>query len=159
VDVVLAINKQISLFCDLKKVLHDKVSLSSIDYIKQVDEMKKIELNKEILKYQNLINELLKEYKNNIILESDYIDFKEHYLYELNKLRIEREKLDNNDYDSRLSFLKKIKKYKDIDKLNRNIINEFIDNIYVDKNKNIKIVFRFQDEYEQLLRYINDKKV
>ena len=43
--------------------------------------------------------------------------------------------------------------------LNRNIINEFIENIYVDENKNVTIEFKFQDEYNQLLNHINDKKM
>ena len=43
--------------------------------------------------------------------------------------------------------------------LNRNIINEFIENIYVDENKNVTIEFKCQDEYNQLLNYINDKKM
>ena len=43
--------------------------------------------------------------------------------------------------------------------LNRNIINEFIENIYVDENKNVTIEFKYQDEYNQLLNYINDKKM
>ena len=36
--------------------------------------------------------------------------------------------------------------------LNRNIINEFIENIYVDENKNVTIEFKYQDEYNQLLK-------
>ena len=43
--------------------------------------------------------------------------------------------------------------------LNRNKINEFIENIYVDENKNVTIEFKYQDEYNQLLNYINDKKM
>lgn len=43
--------------------------------------------------------------------------------------------------------------------LNRNIINKFIENIYVDENKNVTIEFKYQNEYNQLLNYINDKKM
>lgn len=36
---------------------------------------------------------------------------------------------------------------------------KFIENIYVDENKNVTIEFKYQDEYNQLLNYINDKKM
>lgn len=88
----------------------------------------------------------------------DYLDFKEHYLYELNQLENERSEL-NINFDEGLNFFKKIKMHNKITVLNRNIINEFIENIYVDENKNVTIEFKYQDEYNQLLNYINDKKM
>ena len=88
----------------------------------------------------------------------DYLDFKEHYLYELNQLENERSEL-NINFDEELNFFKKIKMHNKITVLNRNIINEFIENIYVDENKNVTIEFKYQDEYNQLLNYINDKKM
>ena len=49
----------------------------------------------------------------------------------------------------------KIKVDEKIKTLSKSIIDEYIDTIYIDENKNIKIKFRFKDEYENVLRYLN----
>ena len=158
-DIVLdSINKQINLFCDFQKIKNNIIDDSISDYKKQINEMRIVELDKQIIDHKKLINGLLKDYKNDVISEKDYLDFKEHYLYELNQLENERSEL-NVNFDEGYSFLKKIKIHNKITVLNRNIINEFIENIYVDENKNVTIEFKYQDEYNHLLNYINDKKM
>ena len=146
------------MFCDFQKIKNNIIDDSISDYKKQINEMRIVELDKQIIDYKKLINGLLKDYKNDVISEKDYLDFKEHYLYELNQLENERSEL-NVNFDEGYSFLKKIKIHNKITELNRNIINEFIEKIYVDENKNVTIEFKYQDEYNQLLNYINDKKM
>lgn len=56
---------------------------------------------------------------------------------------------------------KDFKTKKNINKVTQNIVNEFIDNIYVDDNRNIKIVFKYKDELQDIIRYLktNDSVV
>lgn len=60
------------------------------DYINENIDIHKLE------KYKSLLNELLKDYKCDFVSEEDYDDFKQKYLYEINKLNIEKENLKIN---------------------------------------------------------------
>ena len=49
-------------------------------------------------------------------------------------------------------------KYQGIEKLNRNILTDLIDVIYVYENKDIKIKFMFDDEYKNLINFLEEGK-
>jgi ABC-type phosphate transport system ATPase subunit len=54
---------------------------------------------------------------------------------------------------------KKIKRIKEIGKLDyidRNIIQELIDKIYVREDRSINVVFKYKNLYEDALRYLNN---
>ncbi len=51
---------------------------------------------------------------------------------------------------------------KELDKvtvITKKVVNEFIENIYVSENKTIKIDFKYQDPYNDAIRYLKSKKV
>ena len=133
------------------------VSLSSIEYNNEVKQIHLIELDKEIDKYKKLQKEVIEDYKNNFISKGDFENFNENYLYKLNNLKLEKEQLENSssNTDFNLDWINKIKVDEKIKTLSKSIIDEYIDTIYIDENKNIKIKFRFKDEYENVLRYLN----
>lgn len=45
-----------------------------------------------------------------------------------------------------------------LEKLDRNIIENFIDNIYVYNDKSIDIKFKFKNEYEEALSYLKNEE-
>ena len=47
---------------------------------------------------------------------------------------------------------------KQIKELNKKIIDELIDDIVIDKNKNIMIIFKYEDKYFEALDFINKHK-
>ena len=47
---------------------------------------------------------------------------------------------------------------KQIKELNKKIIDELIDDIVIDKNKNIRIIFKYEDKYFEALDFINKHK-
>ena len=49
---------------------------------------------------------------------------------------------------------KRIGRLKNID---RNIISKFINNIYIDENKNIRIEFKYKDQYEDAIKYLKSQ--
>ena len=51
------------------------------------------EIDVQLKKYKNLIQELLRDYEQNYISQSDYTDFKEKYMLQINQLNIEKEEL------------------------------------------------------------------
>ena len=61
------------------------------------------------------------------------------------KAEIDSEKEDQNEFDG---WLEVFKKYKNITELTRPIMEEFIDRIYVDQEKNLEIIFKFGDLFE-----------
>ena len=44
-----------------------------------------------------------------------------------------------------------------LSEIDRNLIDEFISNIYVNEDRSIKIVFRFKEEYEDALKYLKNQ--
>lgn len=116
------------------------------------------EIDVQLKKYKNLIQELLRDYEQNYISQSDYTDFKEKYMLQINQLNIEKEellKIKINSYN--LEWMKQFKKTGVIKEIDRNVVDCFIDNIYVNNDKSININLKFKSEYENTLRYLKNK--
>lgn len=116
------------------------------------------EIGVQLKKYKNLIQELLRDYEQNYISQSDYTDFKEKYMLQINQLNIEKEellKIKINSYN--LEWMKQFKKTGVIKEIDRNVVDCFIDNIYVNNDKSVNINLKFKSEYENTLRYLKNK--
>lgn len=116
------------------------------------------EIDVQLKKYTNLIQELLRDYEQNYISQSDYTDFKEKYMLQINQLNIEKEellKIKINSYN--LEWMKQFKKTGVIKEIDRNVVDCFIDNIYVNNDKSVNINLKFKSEYENTLRYLKNK--
>ena len=69
------------------------------------------EIDVQLKKYKNLIKELLRDYEQNYISQSDYTDFKEKYMLQINQLNIEKEELLKNKINSyNIEWMKQFKK-------------------------------------------------
>lgn len=80
-------------------------------------------------------------------------------MYELNKLRLEKEDIEKESKkNNSLDWINKFKKIGIITEVDRNIVDEFIENIYVYENKNIDIKLRFKEQYEDLIKYLKNEK-
>ena len=66
----------------------------------------------------------------------------------------ERETIKNNDTDWMNIFKKKEK----INELNRLSIDELIEDIVIEKDNNLKIIFKCEDKYFEALDFINKQK-
>lgn len=116
------------------------------------------EIDVQLKKYKNLIQELLRDYEQNYISQSDYTDFKEKYMLQINQLNIEKEELLKNKINSyNLEWMKQFKKTGVTKEIDRNIVDCFIDNIYVNNDKSVDINLKFKSEYENTLRYLKNK--
>lgn len=153
------INNYIKLICDINNKINDTISDSSIEYNIEAKQIRLIELDKLIKKYKDLLNDLLNDYKYDYISQDDYDSFKEKYLYEINKLNLEKESITRNKINSyNLDWIKCFQKVGKIEKIDRNIIDSFIENIYIGNNKDVEIAFRFQDQYKVALEYLKNQK-
>lgn len=157
--VIESLNNFLNLLCNVKYIIDSTVCFSGIEYNEELKKIKIVELEKELKKYKDLIDSLLHDYKMNIISQQDYEDFKENYLYEINKLNIEKEELVNDKSELlNLDWLNNFRNLENLNKIDRNIVNEFIKNIYVDDNKNIEIVFRYKEQYDEIIKYLKFKQ-
>ena len=109
---------------------------------------------KEVQKIQEQIENLYIDFNRRIISEQEYFKFKKGFEEKRNKMieglkalkaEIDSEKEDQNEFDG---WLEVFKKYKNITELTRPIMEEFIDRIYVDQEKNLEIIFKFGDLFE-----------
>ncbi len=157
--VLYTINKYINMICELDEKIEDIVNYSKIDYDEEVKKIRLLEIDKNLETYKNLLEELVKDYQCDFISQEDYLDFKEKYLYEINRLNLEKEEINNRkikSYD--LKWIDNFRMNQKLEKLDRNIIENFIDNIYVYNDKSIDIKFKFKNEYEEALSYLKNEE-
>ena len=138
--VLKSLNQHIELVCDISNKIDDTISLSRVEYNIELKKVIINEIEKNLAQYQSLLNELLNDYKCDFISQEDYEDFKQRYLYETNKLNIEKENLKirkMNTYN--LEWINKFKNIGRIEMIDRNIVDCFIENVTVQiENNNTK---------------------
>ena len=128
-----------------------------MEYEKENKEFKLIELDKEEKKYRKLLNDIKEDYKNDYISKKDLDIFKDKYLFELNKILIEKEKIKNSNFSNEnIDRINRIKKLGKFDYIDRNILQELIDVIYIHENRKVEVVFKYKNLYEDALRYLNN---
>lgn len=156
--VLTSLNKYISMICEIDNKIEDIISYSKIEYNNEVKKIRINEIEKALENYKKLMDELVKDYKCDYISESDYDDFKNNYLLEMNKLNLEKENLNRNKINSyNLKWIEEFRKNKNLRELDRNIIDSFIECIYVFDKNNVDIKFRYRDQYEDALKYLKNQ--
>lgn len=153
------LNNFVEMICDVSKKIDNIVSTSKIEYNIETKKLQLVEVEKGIQKYKKLIDEVVKDYQCDFISQEDYEEFKRKYLYEINKLNMEKENLKRTRINSyNLDWLNKFRKLQKFDSIDRNIVDIFIENIFVDNNKNLDVKFRFNDQYKIAIEYLKNQK-
>lgn len=118
---------------------------------------------KEKEKYIMLRNSIKEDLKENFISEEEYWQYNKEYSDKIKKIKEdiqlyeeekEKETIKNNDTDWMNIFKKKEK----INELNRLLIDELIEDIVVNEDGNIKVIFKYEDKYFEALDFINKQK-
>lgn len=155
--VIRILNQYINLVCDAVSKA-EEVTLSRIEYNSELKKIRLVELEKEIDRYKILLDDVLNDYKFEYISKDDFEDFNSSYMYELNKLRLEKEEIEKEKgRGDSLDWINVFKKTGTISEINRNVVNEFIENIFVHEDKNIEIDLRFKVQYEDLAKYLKSQ--
>ena len=127
-----------------------------MSYIEYEKEFRLIELEKEEVKIRKILDEIIEDYKNDVISKNDLDMFKDKYMFELNKILMEKEDLNNNNSSKEtIDRINRIKKLGKLDYIDRKVLSELVDVIYVHENKNIEVVFKYKDIYKDALRFLN----
>ena len=150
-------NKYINLVCDIDDRINKLLIDSKLHFDKEIKKIKNVELKKDIKKYEKLLDELIKDYENDYISKEEFDNYNNEYLYELNNLRIKYEEV-NKEGDENIEWIRKLKELKRIDSIDRKLISGFIENIYINSDSSIKVVFKNEDEFKQTLKLLKKNK-
>lgn len=154
-----SLNKHIQLVSEIEMKIDDCVSFSKVEYNLEIKKIRLEEIEKELSQYQKLLNELAKDYRCDFISQEDYEDFKQKYLYEINKLNIEKEELNKSKINTyNLKWLENYKNTGIIENIDRNIVSCFIENIIVNEDKSVDILFRYRENYKDAIMYLKNQK-
>lgn len=125
--------------CDVESKIYDTVLFSKVKYNKEIRKIKLNEIEVQLKKYKNLTQDFLKDYEQNYISQSDYTDFNGKYMLQINQLK-------NKINSYNLEWMKQLKKTGVIKEVDRNIVDCFIDNIYVNNDKSVNINLKFKSK-------------
>ena len=121
------------------------------------DQLVKLEADKsKVFKLKKAVYE---DYKLGDLSRDDYLQYKEDYEKQEENIALQIESL-NSEYKSEKilierDFIKQFKKYKNISELDRDILADFIENIYISEDKKIEIKFKFSEQTETISDMVN----
>ena len=133
-----------------------KLANENMKNIKQAKE-------KEIEKISNLKRCLYEDWKNEYITKEEYLEYKQKYEQDIEKIKeimvnLDKQKEKQEEIiNGNSKWIENFKAHKNITELDRDIITELIDYIEVHENKKITIHFKFMDELDKILEYIENE--
>lgn len=162
--VLAAIKQQVDVAVNMSELIKSineapTIKKKNFDYESQMNNLKK-----ELYKITHYKRDLYQDYKDKLITKDEYIEMKKEYASQEIKISdsikcVEEELASMQDVvEKKDSYFEHFIKYKGIEKLNRSILTDLIEVIYVYENQDIKIKFTFEDEYKNLISYLEDGK-
>ena len=162
-SVLEAIKLHIELLIDTETIL-EQINKSKTKKLASANmESIKITKEKEIERLNNLKRGLYEDCKNGDITREEYLEYKQKYEQDIQRLKEIIVNLDNQKekqeeiIDGNSKWIENFKKYKNISELDRDIITELIDYIEVYEDKKIKIHFKFINELDKILEYVDNE--
>ena len=119
---------------------------------------------KEVEKIELMLYNLYPDWKEGIISKEEYLSLKDRFVEQkmsaYTKMQGIMDKIEEAEkgQDSSNEFLENFKKYRNIDKLTREVVVALIETIYIYEKNKIKIVFRYQNPFNAAMEYINNNK-
>ena len=156
------INKQIDLNVEIEekiKIISEKIK---VDYDKEILKNRLKTLEDDINKYNLFKCSAIADYESGFISREEYEEYNMEYSKKMtelvavkNKTILEMEK-NNIKTDNTSNLIKKYNKH--INVLNKTIIDEMIEYIYIYNDNKIKIVFKYEDEFNLAIDFIKKHK-
>ena len=153
--VLKAINLHIDLLIDTEEIVQQINDVGASIARPQIVDNMIIEKQNEISKILNFKRTLYEDWKNEDITRVEYLEYKQKYENDIERLKqnIESLKNEKQKYESQSissnEWVEKFKEKEGITELSRDIMMELIDCIYVKENGNITIKFKFKDEFKR----------
>ena len=158
-DLVLkAIQNQTKLVLEQEKLIKKIYAENRKEEMKAYYKEKIKELNEELSKLDVLKRESYMDWKKNIISQNDYFIFVENYSKSINeinnKIKEFEDKLNGMKDETIDNYIVKYKQFCNITSLDREIVDELIETIYVFENNKIEIKFKYNDINKKILEMI-----
>jgi hypothetical protein len=118
------------------------------------------EKRKELLKTKQLSDGLYIDWKRDEIDHEDYRRMKMRFSEQSQAIKANIEKLEEElqkagqGVTTEEKVFKEFLQYKNIQKLERNILVELVDIIYIHENKEVTVKFRYEDELARISEYV-----
>ena len=159
-----AIKKQVEIAVDMDRIIKEINSLPKINLGSRLlnDSLEKQEDNLSRIKgYKKSIYE---DWKNGDITREEYLQYKDDYEMQIEKISAVIESLNDKimkaaeKIDDSNLYLTNFIKYKNFERLTREIAVSLIDKIKIHENNEITIVFNFASEYDLVREYITQNE-
>lgn len=162
--VLASIRTQVALAVDMDEAVrsinaNEKTSKESARLNAMLEQAKS-----EVEKAELMICDLYPDWKTGVISKEEYVQLKKRFeiqkenaqnrVHDLQKKTGESEK----GQDGSNQFIKNFMKYRNIDKLTREVVAALIEMIYVYEDKKIKIVFKYQNPFREAMEYIENNR-
>lgn len=111
-----------------------------------------------VLTKKTIREDLINEY----ISDEEFSAYEKEYTEILSSLYDEKNNLEGKVNDSKFNVDRMRKwvndfiKNKNITNLTKGIVNELIEDVCVDESGNVKVIFRYEDEFSKALNFINE---
>ena len=159
-----AIKIQISMVIEMEEILNEINKSKTVNLRNSNIEMsiKREESNLE--KYKQLKKSAYEDWKLGIITQEEYMEYAESYINKMGeaeetlKYLLEEKEKYKEQVQSENSWIEIFKKNRNIIKLDKKVIDELIDCIYVHEGGDLSITYRFNSEYENALNYIKENE-
>lgn len=151
---------QIDLILDLDKVANSKTGTIKKDNIEKAYNNKLNKLNDDIAKSKRLKKEAYENWKFGNITKEKYFELAkscDDKITALEKeIEISREQYSNNSKTFKKDnyWIEHYKRNKNLKMLSREVIDELIDTIYVHSDGDVTIKFKYQDEFEKMMKLV-----
>lgn len=135
------------------------IKKKTFDYQEQKEKQKK-----ELYRIAHYKKDLYQDFKDELISKKEYLNLKKEYSEQEEHIQSVIDSLENelantkHVVEQKDMYLEKFIQYKGFDKLNRDILLDLIKQIYVYENKDVKIEFTFEDEYKNLIEFMEEGK-
>lgn len=159
--VLRAVQLQVGIAVDVAKVIDEvnhekKVSKASWSLEKVIAGKEQ-----ELKRLNRIKDSLYGDWKDGMLTKEEYISMKTDYMQQIeehveqiDKLRRELQQDRQHGVDVHNAFIENFMKYQNVTELNREMVVDLIDNIYVHEGNRITIHFRFQNEMQKALEFI-----
>ena len=152
------LKRQIQLFLDLEDLIikNDKC----ISYEEHLLNDTLQNLNSEIKTIKNFQKSIYEDYCLGLLDEEDYLFTKGNYLEKENKLKQEKENIEEKLFDLKNTLnkenecIKKFLQFKDDKLLSRELLQALIEKIIIHNDRSIEIFFKYENEYNRILNEV-----
>lgn len=115
---------------------------------------------RDIEKKKHYLSDIYQDYKDGILSREEYLDLKESFRTKIDSLNLELQAL-WDEYEgtaevqsSKADWVKQFIEYKGFKELSRELLLRLVEQIKVYDKDRIEVIFKFQSEYEQAVKYI-----